>query len=307
MPSGGGAAESTLYNCTLTGNLAASGGGVAGRFVGQGVYPVYDYPSALYNCTLTGNSATYGGGAAGSALYNCTVVDNTASDSGGGAAASTLANSIVAYNAAWTDDNYTMDSTSSYCSTVPLPTNGFGNISLPPQFVDYANGNLRLQSNSPCINSGNNDFATTDTDLDGHARIVSGTVDIGAYEYQGTGSLISYAWLQHYGLPTDGSADFIESDGDGLNNWQEWVCGTCPTNAQSALRLVSATPAGTNITVTWQSVAGVNYFLERSTNLASQFTLLATNTVGLAGITSYTDTSATGAGPFFYRVGVTCP
>ena len=135
--------------------------------------------------------------------------------------------------------------------------------------MDYAGGNLRLQSNSPCINAGHNAYAPGPTDLDGLPRIVSGTVDIGAYEFQGPGSVISYAWLQQYGLPTDGSADATDPDADGLNTWQEWRCLTDPTNALSALRLLSASPAGTNVTVSWQSVAGVNYFLERSTNLSA--------------------------------------
>jgi hypothetical protein len=121
-------------------------------------------------------------------------------------------------------------------------------------------------------------------------------VDIGVYEYQGTGSRISYAWLQLYGLPTDGSADFIDSDHDGMNNWQEWVCGTDPTNALSVLRMVSALPTRTNAMVAWQSVAGVDYFLERSANLATPLALLATNIVGQAGITSYAETNAAGAG-----------
>ena len=177
-------------------------------------------------------------------------------------------------------------------------------ISPTTRYSWLTHSNLRLQSNSPCINAGDNDFVTTATDLDGNPRVVSGTVDIGAYEYQGTGSVISYAWLQQYGLPTDGSADFIDSDGDGMNNWQEWICGTCPTNAQSVLRLVSATPAGTNITVTWQSVAGVNYFLERSTNLASPFMHLASFIMGQAGTTSCADTNVAGPGQLFYRVGV---
>lgn len=217
---------------------------------------------------------------------------------------STLANCIVAYNSAWTDDNYTTDSVLDHCCTAPLPTNGIGNISVPPQFSDYAHGNLRLRSDSPCINAGNNAYAPGPTDLDGNPRIISGTVDIGAYEYQGTGSIISYAWLEQYSLPTDGSTDYIDSDHDGLNNWQEWRCQTHPTNALSALRLVSAYPTGMAVTVTWQSVVGVNYFLEGCGNLASPFTLSATNIVGQAGTTSYADTNATGAGPFFYRVGV---
>jgi hypothetical protein len=104
--------------------------------------------------------------------------------------------------------------------------------------------------------------------------------------------------------------DFTDSDGDGMNNWQEWRCGTDPTNALSALRLLSAsattTIMTTIMTVTWQSVAGVNYFLERATNLppSAVFTPLATGIAGQSGATTYLDTTAVGAGPYFYRVGV---
>ena len=129
-------------------------------------------------------------------------------------------------------------------------------------------------------------------------------MDIGAYEFQGPGSVISYAWLHRYGLLTDGSADFTDVDGDGLNNWQEWRCGTNPTNALSALWLLAPESDGTHVRVTWQSVAGVPYFLERSTNLASPFAPLATNIVGQAGTTTHTDTNATSLVPRFYRVGV---
>ena len=80
--------------------------------------------------------------------------------------------------------------------------------------------------------------------------------------------------------------------------------GVAVTNPLSALRLLSAATAGTNVTVTWQSVAGADYSLERSASLASPFTLLATNILGQAGTTTYADTNATGAGLFFYRVGV---
>jgi len=233
------------------------------------------------------------------------VVDNLAWNSGGGVAYSTLANCIVAYNASWTDPNYTA-STLDYCCTSPLPTSGPGNIAVPPLFVNYAGGNLRLQTNSPCINAGNNADVVGSTDLDGRPRIVSGTVDIGAYEFQGSGSVISYAWLQRYGLPTNGSADHTDPDADGHNTWQEWRCLTDPTNALSALRLLTPESAGTNVTVSWQSVEGVNYFLERSTNLwaSPPFTLLAPNLPGQPGMTSFTDTSAASAVPIFYRVGV---
>ena len=68
----------------------------------------------------------------------------------------------------------------------------------------------------------------------------------------------------------------------------------------------SASRAGTNVTVAWQSVAGVTYFLERSTNLSASppFTLLAPNLPGQPGTTTYTDTNAASLAPLFYRVGV---
>jgi len=290
--SGGGANSCTLNNCVLTGNSAGDGGAAS--------------QSTLNNCALTGNSAADGGGAYSCTVNNCTLTSNSATSSGGGASGGTLNNCIVYFNNAAQGANYDSHSALNYSCSTPQPTYGFGNITNAPLFVDAAGANLRLQPNSPCINAGVNTLAPAGPDLDGNPRIVGGTVDIGAYEFQSPTSLISYAWLQQYGLPTDGSADFTDPDGDGLNNWQEWRCGTDPTNALSALRLLVPVTRDTNVTVTWQSVAGVNYFLERSTNLAptSTFTAAATNILGQPGTTTYTDTNAVGSGPFFYRVGV---
>jgi hypothetical protein len=343
---GGGAYGATLYNCILTGNTATNGtggsynstlinctlstnvGGAASSctlfncsLIGNTQYGGGAVVSTLYNCALINNgSLLYGiysyGGAAFSTLYNCTLTRNYF-----GASSSTLYNCIVYDNPVGSNTNYDTipgppPSTFNYCCTTPMPTNGLGNITNAPLFVDPANGNFHLQPASPCINSGNNAFVSGATDLDGNPRIVGGTVDIGAYEFQGSGSVISYAWLQQYGLPTDGSADFADSDGDGRNNWQEWICGTCPTNSLSVLRMLSATVAATNVLVTWQSVPGVNYFLERCTNLTSLITttnivfggtniaVVATNIVGQAGTTTYSDPYGTGPGQFFYRVGV---
>jgi hypothetical protein len=294
---GGGAQGGTLNNCTLTGNSAACGGGASW--------------CTLNNCILSGNSAYYGGGAFGgpfeSTLNNCTLTGNSA-EYGGGAYDSMLNNCIVNFNTAANGANYDPSSALNYCCTTPMPTSGVGNITIAPLFVDYAGGNLRLQSNSPCINSGNNAYVVGSTDLDGNPRIVGGTVAIGAYEYQTPTSIISYAWLQQYGLPTDGSADYADTDGNGMSNWQKWIAGLNPTNALSVLRMTSATktnnPAG--LVVTWESVNTRTYYLQSSTNLAAQpaFSTIQSNIVGQAGTTSYTDTTATNAGPYFYRVGV---
>jgi hypothetical protein len=230
----------------------------------------------------------------------------------GGAIFCTLNNCIVYYNnsptgdnSAPNEDNYS-NSVLGYSCTTPLPTSGMGNLTNAPVFVDYAGGNLRLQSNSPCINAGSNTSAPAGFDLDGNPRIAGGTVDIGAYEFQSPRSLISYAWLHQYGLPIDGSADQTDADGDGLNNWQEWRAGTNPTDALSVLRFLSLLFSASGLIVSWQSVSGVNYFLERATELGAQppFVPLASNIIGLPSTTTFSDTNAVGAGPFFYRVGV---
>jgi hypothetical protein len=302
---GGGAYYGSLDNCTLTNNSALSGAGV--------------YYGSLNNCLLMSNSASgytaYGGGAYYGTLNNCTLAGNQATGSwpsGGGAYAASLDNSILYFNTATNGPNYDplAHNSFNYCCTTPDP-GGAGNITNSPAFANFAAGNLRLQSTSPCINSGNNGYFSNPTDLDDNPRVAGGTIDIGAFEFQGPGSTISYAWLQRYGLATDGSADFSDADGDGMNNWQEWVAGTDPTSATSLLKILAATqtnsPAG--FVVTWESTSARTYYLQRSIDLSASpaFSTIQSGIAGQDGSMSYTDTNAPASGPAFYRIGVNSP
>jgi hypothetical protein len=236
-------------------------------------------------------------------LTNCTVVGNSATSQGGGTWGGAIYNSIVYYNSAPTDSNASSGPIFYSCTTKSTGTG----ITNEPAFVDLAAGDLRLSSNSPCINAGNNAYITNATDLAGNARIAGGTVDIGAFEFRFPGSIISYAWLQQYGLPVDGSADYVDSDGDGMNNWQEWRAGTVPTNALSLLTMLAATPDSSGVTVQWQSVAGKFYSLQRGTNLGFESPSLVTvfsNILGSAGTTSYLDSSPPNSELLIYRVSV---
>jgi hypothetical protein len=204
---GGGTYLSTLYACTLVGNTASSGGGVRGGVLnnsslignsaeeGGGASADYGHGVSLLlnNCLILSNSATgRGGGVSGFSgsgnlsLNNCTIVGNTSSDGGGiWMTNGSVNNCIIYYNAAAYGSNW--DTTSApaqnHCCTTPMPGNGTGSITNTPLFIDLAGGNLRLQSNSPCINTGDNAYVVGSTDLDGHSRIIFGTVDIGAYEF----------------------------------------------------------------------------------------------------------------------------
>jgi hypothetical protein len=311
---GGGAFACNLTSCAVSNNTSGNSGG--GVCFGATSYSIISsnrsmgtaggaFSNVVNNSLIVSNVAgSYGGAYLGS-LVNCTVAGNLASSGSGGAAFLSATNCIIYYNTGPKLD--TSDVIPSYCCN-PFSGPGSGNVTNPPNFADAAHGNFRLQTNSACINSGKNVSAAGAIDLDGAPRTVGGTIDIGAYEFQTPGSKISYAYLQSYGLPTDGSADFSDSDSDGLNNFQEWITGTSPIDSTSSLKMLAPTNGLGGIIVRWQSMAGRNYTLERAGGLVdpSGFQPLARNMPGLNGFTSFTDTNVFG-GTVFYRVSANLP
>jgi hypothetical protein len=76
------------------------------------------------------------------------------------------------------------------------------------------------------------------------------------------------------------SSATADPDEDGLNNEQEYLAGTNPTNALSCLVISAATnnPATSGkFVLSWQSVSSKMYTLMAATNLMTGFTDLATN------------------------------
>ncbi|MEY2428742.1 MAG: hypothetical protein QOJ40_1627 [Verrucomicrobiota bacterium] len=311
--SGGGAYGATLTGCSISNNIAGTGGGVNSATVKNSLIVGNrassgggTFSSTITNCLVARNTAFSGGGSYGGMVTGSALVSNVATNSGGGIYGGSGAwcyNSILYYNSAPTGSN-NVGTKFDHCCTEPNFSDG--GITNEPLFVDMAGGDFHLQSHSPCINSGYNGFVSGgSTDLDGQPRIIGSTVDMGAYEYPRPDLAIPYTWLQQYGLATDGSADFVDSDSDGMNNWQEWIAGTNPTNAVSRLAMQSIAFGG-GVTVTWRSVTNRIYLVQRSTNLSQpgSFSGIGSNIVGQAGLTSFTDHSATNAVPYFYRVGI---
>lgn len=306
-----------LSYCIISGNTARNEGG--------GIYDV-----SMTNCLLNGNSAAYGGGAFYDTpflpILNCTIAKNGAVDNGGGIywtglPQTEVLNCIIYANSAPTNMNYGPTNALNFSHdpfsplqggffncTMPLPLAAPGqnnsNFTDDPAFVNPAAGDFHLQSYSPCINSGTNASVVGSTDLDGNPRIVGGTVDMGAYEYQTPASMVSYHWLQQYGLPITTNTDASSPNGTSFDVYQDWIAGLNPTNPASVLVMLSPPPTNnvSGIMVTWESVTNIPYNLQRTTNVTSAFTTIQANITGHAGTTSYTDTTATSNGPYFYRV-----
>lgn len=104
-------------------------------------------------------------------------------------------------------------------------------------------------------------------------------------------------------LPGDPARD---RDGDGLSDWAEGVAGTDPDDANSVLKLVTdlRPAAGGGLLIQWSSVSGKSYALSRAAALDDGFMVVADLVVATGEVTSFTDTGAQGAGPFFYRLQV---
>ena len=99
-----------------------------------------------------------------------------------------------------------------------------------------------------------------------------------------------------------------DSDNDGLNNLQEYLCGTDPTNALSVLRFLDA-PTGTgSLCVTWCVTGGRNYQMLSVTSLLDLSSMTTSGPWEAAsGQTTmqWTDTNTPLHKARFYRVRLT--
>jgi parallel beta-helix repeat protein len=190
-----------VAHCTFRGNRAVSGGGMEN----------YVSSPMVSNSTFSGNTASGGGGGianVGSAptVTQCTFSGNTAGT--GGAIGNRGSNATVTSCIFWRDSPDEIGNEASHPTIrfsdaqggLPVgAVDGGGNVDLEPMFVrspdpgpdgtwdgvddDY--GDLRLRAGSSCIDAGDPAFVAQpgETDLEGHARVLCGGVDMGAYEF----------------------------------------------------------------------------------------------------------------------------
>jgi hypothetical protein len=202
--------DPTIINCVFTENAGCCGGGIW----------YFQSSPTIINCVFDRNTASSDGGGITGAVGSVVVINSTFASNiapmGGGIfngypSSPTLLNCVLWGNV---PDSIAgpVDVIVRYCD-VEGGFTGTGNVDLDPTFVDAANGNLRLQAGSPCIDAGVNagvphDVADLDQDgdilelvprdLDGNARFAADeldfdpgcgvpvVVDMGPYELLGT-------------------------------------------------------------------------------------------------------------------------
>lgn len=220
---------------------------------------------------------------------------------------------------------------------------GPGIINLDPLFVNAAGRDYRLRADSPGIDGGTRPgiLITTNTlfvgtnrvlyavtndldavilnDLDQVPRPLDGKgtgaaqFDLGAYERlmpsaDSNQDGLPDGWSWRYGFnPSAPGWSAQDPDRDGMNNVQEYLADTDPTNALSRFQIQPAAPANSG-TVSFLSSTNRLYTLFLSTNLAAGiWTNLPTQTglPGRGGKMTLNDTNP--AAHRFYRVGAQLP
>ncbi len=118
-------------------------------------------------------------------------------------------------------------------------------------------------------------------------------------------------WKASFGI-SDSEGD---EDGDGQNNFAEFIAGTNPKNPESVLRMVNAGFEEGNFALTWKSVGGKRYRIQYTDDLNRPFSDLPrtateetdSHSNGVEGTQTFTDTDASSHQTRYYRVKVVSP
>ncbi len=210
---GGGITLFAAGTPTITNNIIShnsSGGGQGG-----GIWIVNDSNALIVQNLFYANTASQGGaiylsmpsGSIGPVLVNNTIVGGSGVSQGSAVWAGGFDNQALFYNnlliglsgqnavycdatyssspPAFTNNDAYSPSGTGLQGTCASESSQNGNISLDPMFVNAATNKYQLQPGSPAINTGDNSAPDLPTkDLANKTRIVAGTIDMGAYEFQ---------------------------------------------------------------------------------------------------------------------------
>lgn len=152
-------------------------------------------------------------------------------------------------------------------------------------------------------------IAATSTDGSGNTSEFSQTFTVPAYSDNGNDGTPDQWMLAHFlhvdPQVGDKSRATDDADGDGLTNLQEFLAGTDPRSASSALRISAVDKIGNGFRVSFASVNGKTYRLEYRDDLVTgSWGTLVDQMLGTGGTLQISDPSATGLTRRFYRIAI---
>ena len=216
-----------------------------------------DSVASIRNCTFAGNSAR-----SGNALACVSSLPPV------GVSSVRVNNSILwdGGNKVWRKGNSTVTVT---YSDIEGSWPGNGNIDVAPQFVDpgywadkndpniiiepndpdaiWIEGNYHLLGGSPCIDAGDPNYVAepNETDLDGNPRVISGRIDMGAYEFFNTSPVAdagpdreAYAWIDGIAEVTLDGTGSSDDDGHPLTYLWRWTVDGSSFTATEAISVI---------------------------------------------------------------------
>jgi len=204
----------TFFNCTIKNNISSDEGGGLSFYLsasviidsciisnneaednsGGGISAQSDNGSLLIRNSIISDNTTNGvcSGICG-LVYSISIVNSTISrNSGGSGDVMTLGDTVdvltpiiknsIVWNNSPSDIHFDFKVPDIIFSNIEGGFAGEGNINQDPLFAVTQNGDYRLSSNSPCIDTGTSTDAPA-TDIEGTSRPQGSGYDMGAYEY----------------------------------------------------------------------------------------------------------------------------
>lgn len=280
-------ADALIVGSIIISNSATWGGGLCGTYYGScrnselawntaseggGAYVYWGFTAE--GCLVHHNTAAGGGGVDlpfGGRISNCTVVDNSSGVQTWYAywPDYEVVNSVVVRNGT----NFAGSGRIAWSCIWP-ETAGTNMVHGDPWLRDPDDGDYRLRADSPCLDLGMNEpWLAGALDLDGQPRVANAFVDLGAYEFQGDGSAsdadgdgLANAAERGQWLTDPLNAD---TDVDGQDDGRERAAGTDPLNPASVFVLFEPVLGGSYPALTWSTVYGRGYWLQRSADPSS--------------------------------------
>jgi hypothetical protein len=258
------------------------------------------FDAATTNNSIRGNSI-FGNAGVGVALYTGANLS---------AAAPTLNNAVLTTNLSVTGGLTSLPSTpfhlDFYASPPPLNTAQARTYLGARDVVTGVGGTVNFSASLGAMVPIGQIITATVTDPAGNTSPLCPGVAITAVDSVGDG--IPDAWrAAHFsgsGTTTNSqSCATCDPDHDGMNNLQEFLAGTNPTNAASVLRISALTHTSTDATLSFQSVTGIVYRVETRDGLRlGAWSILLDGILGTGGAMQITDPGVMILPEQFYRI-----